>query len=124
MASTSSRAEREAPDFYNFAPVWDQRFCPESHHLAKASAWKYVEDQWVIEVSGARYRLSSHSGFFLLASRIVSRRNKLREPRVWTYCRWFGHKLKSNRPIAIRLVESQFIVIENFSGWVITNLSL
>jgi hypothetical protein len=124
MTTTSLRPERAAPDFYHFAPVWDRTFCPESHHLAKPSDWIYVVDQWVIEVSSARYRLSSQSGLFLLASRIVSRRNMLREPRVGVYCRWFGHKLKSNGPIALRLVESQFSVIEKFSGWVITNLSL
>lgn len=124
MASTSSRPERAAPNFYSSAPVWDRTFCPESHHLAKPSAWIYVVDQLVIEVSSARYRLSSQCGLFLLASKIVSRRNMLREPRVGVYCRWFGHKLKSNAPIALRLVESQFSVIEKFSGWVVTNISL
>ena len=124
MASAVPKPNRAPPDFYHFAPAWDRRLCPASHHEAQPTDWVYVVDQWVIEVTDARYRLSIQSGFFLLASTAITRRNMLREPRAGVYCRWFGHKLKTHGPIALRLVEAQFRVMESFSGWVITNLSL
>ncbi|NBO13376.1 MAG: hypothetical protein EBZ03_09910 [Betaproteobacteria bacterium] len=124
MASAAPKPERLPPDFYMLAPAWDRVRCPESHHKAKPTDWAYVANEWVIEVTDAAYRLSSQSGLFLLASQAISRRNRFGEPRVGVYCLWFGHKLKTHGPIALRLVESQYRTIESFTGWVITNLSL
>jgi len=110
-------------DLYWTAPQWDDIYCPHTCEEAKPTEWTEVVDQRVIAVNGAGYRLARVTGTFLLSSEAVSRRNQLKEPRVFVYCRWFGHTIKSGRPIRLRLVEGQFEIIQTYSGPGISNLS-
>jgi hypothetical protein len=122
IKSTGKRHRVEA-NFYRSAPCWNDDLCPHTCEEAKPTDWMIVTNQRVIKVVNARYRWSTQTETFLLASKVVSRRNQLEEPRVKVYCRWFGHALAKGGPITLRLTEGQFEIIENYSGPIVTDLS-
>jgi hypothetical protein len=123
LIKPAANRHRVESDFYRLAQRWDDEVCPHTCEEAKPTDWMIVTNQRVIKVVNARYRWSTQTDTFLLASIKVSRLNQLKEPRVKVYCRWFGHTLAKGGPITLRLAEGQFEIIENYSGSIVTDLS-
>jgi hypothetical protein len=123
LIKSAVKRHRVEADFYRSAPSWDDEVCPHTCEEAKPTDWMIVTNQRVIKVVNARYRWSTQTDAFLLASKHVFRRNQMKEPRVEVYCRWFGHKLAKGGPITLRLIEGQFEIIEHYSAPIVTDLS-
>lgn len=117
-------------DFYFGAPKWDpkkpgflRKLVPVSSVTATAVEWEIVNGQTVIHIERGMYRNATINGKFLLDKSVRLPLASLGKRRVQVYCKWFGHRLKSDRGISI-LVELPLVrVEEGYIGKVITNIA-
>ena len=109
-------------NFYDSAPRWEDKHCPNICPTAKPASWQKVSKASVIEVKGAKYRLATFDGVFLLANSEEAVQQS-EQGRVKVLSCWFGHRLKSGAPISLLVETKNFTVIPNYSGLVVSNIS-
>ena len=109
--------------YYFSAPIWDDEQCPNTEPKAQPTKWEDVTKITVIEVVNATYRGSKFSGKFAIDdSKPIAKSNDGLDVAI-IYCLWFGHRLKT-RGIKVKFHSNNVTLIKDFSGRVISNLSL
>ena len=117
-------------DFYFDAPKWlpkaegfNKKLVPYLAVTAMAADHVFVRDATVIHIKRGMYRNATLSGTFLLAKTVKLPLDTLGKRRVQVYCKWFGHRLKSDKGLSL-LVELPLVTVENgYSGDVVSNIS-
>jgi hypothetical protein len=117
-------------DFYFGAPKWDpkkpgflRKLVPDLSVAATAVEWQDVNGKTVIHIERGMYRDATINGTFLIDKSVKLPLASLGKRRVQVYCKWFGHRLKSDRGISI-LVELPLVrVEEGFIGKVVSNIA-
>jgi hypothetical protein len=117
-------------DFYFSAPKWDPKkpgflknLVPTLSVSATAVEWEDVNGQTVIHIARGMYRNATVNGNFLLDKSVKLPLAKLGKRRIQVYCKWHGHRLKSDRGISI-LVELPLVQVEEgYIGKVVSNIA-
>jgi hypothetical protein len=117
-------------DFYFGAPKWDSKksgflkqMVPNLSVLSTAVEWADVNGQTVIHIERGMYRNATINGTFLISKSVKLPLATLGKRRVQVYCKWFGHRLKSDVGISV-LVELPLVrVEENYIGKVVSNIA-
>ncbi len=117
-------------DFYFGAPKWDpkkpgflKKLVPNLSVPATAVDLADVNGQTVIHIERGMYRNATINGTFLISKSVKLPLTTLGKRRVQVYCKWFGHRLKSDVGISI-LVELPLVRIEeNYIGKVVSNIA-
>lgn len=117
-------------DFYFGAPKWDpkkpgflRKLVPDLSVAATAVEWEDVNGQTVIHIERGMYRNASINGTFLISKSVKLPLAILGKRRVQVYCKWYGHRLRSDVGISI-LVELPLVrVEENYIGKVVSNIA-
>lgn len=117
-------------DFYFSAPKWDpkkpgflRKLVPDLSVAATAIEWQDINGQTVIHIERGMYRDATINGTFLIDKSVKLPLASLGKRRVQVYCKWFGHRLKSDRGISI-LVELPLVrVEEGYIGKVVSNIA-
>ena len=117
-------------DFYFDAPKWqpkaegfNKKLVPNLCVTATSTDSAIVHDQTVIHIERGMYRNATVTGTFLLSKTVKLPLNTLGKRRIQIYCRWFGHRLVSDKGLSV-LVELPLVRVEHgYSGPVVSNLS-
>ena len=111
--------------FYLNAPLTSAVSAPDTDAHAKPTRWVTVSNAAVLKVKKAAYRNAVFEGTFLLDKAETEKYTSTKEG--WhvaiVYCLWFGGRLQT-RGIELKYQAEGSEVIENYSGEVVSNLSL
>lgn len=111
--------------FYTNAPLMSESSAPNTEPMAKPTQWQTVTGVDVLKVKTGTYRNAVFEGVFLIDVTETEKHTKTTDG--WSvavvYCLWFGTRLKT-RGIELKYQSESSERISNFTGEVVTNLSI
>lgn len=110
-------------DFYWKAALWDDDHCPNAARLARPSAFKRVSAATAIKLTNASYRLAKFQGVFAMDESSAISIEKNGKCSCIVYCLWFNRRLQT-RGMRISFAPEDAKILKNYSGQVVTNISL
>lgn len=111
-------------NWYDDAPIWlEQGDAPNTQKNAIPCDPQLVRNKRVIHVVDASFRSATFSGHFIIADDVTLPLPISGTHLIDVYCRWFGHRLRSERNFSFKVNMDTTTISTHYSGPVFTDFT-